>query len=149
MNQIADAFYSVGAQFSSLTSYTSNMSNADFVNVIYKNALGRKDAADAGGLVYWTSKLTDGSASRGALVPSVMDAAHTDKSDATFGCVADLLDNKIVVGKTVAINYRVNYNNNSDAVTNGMAIAAALTPVGTTDAILVVGVNLADMRLGC
>ena len=124
------------------------MSNADFVNVIYKNVLGRKDGADAGGLAYWTGKLTDGSASRGALVSSVLDAAHTYKGDATFGYVADLLDNKIAVGKTVAINYGVNYHNTSDAVTNGMAIAAAVTPVNTTDAILLVGVNPADMQLG-
>ena len=144
--QQADAFYSLGVQFSNLTGYTSTMSNADFVNVIYKNALGRKDGA--GGLAYWTGKLTDGSASRGALVSSVMDAAHTYKGDATFGYVADLLDNKIVVGKTVAINYGVNYNNISDAVTNGMAIAAAVTPVSITDAILLVGVNPSDMQLG-
>ena len=52
IDQIADAFYSEGVQFSNLTGYTSTMSNADFVNVIYKNALGRKDGADAGGLTY-------------------------------------------------------------------------------------------------
>ena len=86
------------------------MSNADFVNVIYKNALGRKDGADASGLAYWTGKLTDGSASRGALVSSVLDAAHTYKGDDTFGYVADLLDNKIAVGKTVAINYGMEIN---------------------------------------
>ena len=62
--------------------------------------------------------------------------------------MADLLDNKIAVGKTVAINYGVNYNNTSDAITNGMAIAAAVTPVNTIDAILLVGVNPADMQLG-
>ena len=77
-----------------------------------------------------------------------MDAAHTYKGDATFGHVADLLGNKIVVGKTVAINYGVNYHNTSDAVTNGKAIAAAVTPVKTTDAIFLVGVNPADMQLG-
>jgi methionine-rich copper-binding protein CopC len=148
INQIADAFYSAGSQFSSLTGYTSTMSNADFVNVIYKNALGRKDGADAGGLAYWTSKLSDGSASRGSLVSSVLDAAHTYKGNATFGYVADLLDNKIAVGKTVAINYGVNYNYTSDAVTNGMAIAAAVTSVSTANAILLVGVNPADIQLG-
>ena len=48
----------------------------------------------------------------------------------------------------MAINYGVNYNYTSDAVTNGKAIAAAVTPVKTTDAIFLVGVNPADMQLG-
>ena len=82
------------------------------------------------------------------MVSSVLDAAHTYKGDATFGYVADLLDNKIVAGKTVVINYGVNYNNTSDAVTNGLAITAAVTPVSIRDEILLVGVNPSNMQPG-
>ena len=76
------------------------MINADFVTVVYKNVLGRPDGADAEGLAYWSGKSADGIASRGALVSTILDSAHTYKGDASFGFVADLLDNKITVAKT-------------------------------------------------
>jgi hypothetical protein len=41
INQIAEAFYNAGAQYSSLTEFSATMSNSDFVNVIYQNVLGR------------------------------------------------------------------------------------------------------------
>lgn len=147
INQIADAFYSAGVQYSSLTGFTDTMSNIEFVNVIYKNVLGRKDGADADGLAYWTGKLLDGSASRGSLVSTILDSAHTYKGDSSFGYVADLLDNKIAVTRTVAIDYGLNYNNATEAVSNGMAIAAAVTPTDTAAAIALVGVNALDVQL--
>lgn len=147
ISQIADTFYNAGVQFSSLTGFTATMSNADFVNVIYKNVLGRKDGADAGGLAYWTGKLADGSATRGDLVSTILDSAHTYKGDATYGYVADLLDNKILVAKTFAIDLGLNYNSSNDSITNGMAIAAAVTPTSTAAAISLIGVNIADVQL--
>ena len=147
INQIADSFYNAGVQFSSLTGFTATMSNADFVNVIYRNVLGRKDGADAGGLAYWTGKLADGSATRGALVSTILDSAHTYKGDATYGYVADLLDNKILVAKTFAIDLGLNYNSSNDSITNGMAIAAAVTPTSTAAAISLIGVSAADVQL--
>ncbi len=147
VDQIAESFYSAGVQFSSLTGFSSTMGNAAFVNVVYKNVLGRPDGADAQGLAYWSGKLADGSASRGALVSTILDSAHTFKGNASFGYVADLLDNKIAVAKTVAIDYGLNYNSADAAVSNGMAIAAAVTPVSIASAIALVGVNGFDLQL--
>ena len=147
VDQIAESFYSAGVQFSSLTGFSSTMSNAAFVNVVYKNVLGRADGADAQGLAYWSGKLADGSASRGALVSTILDSAHTFKGDASFGYVADLLDNKNTVAKTVAIDYGLNYNSADEAVSNGMAIAAAVTPTSIASAIALVGVNGFDLHL--
>lgn len=147
ISQIADTFYNAGVQYSSLTGFTATMSNADFVNIIYKNVLGRKDGADAGGLAYWTGKLADGSATRGALVSTILDSAHSYKGDATYGYVADLLDNKNLVAKTFAIDLGLNYNTSDASITNGMAIAAAVTPTSTAAAISLIGVNIADVQL--
>jgi Ca2+-binding RTX toxin-like protein len=47
INQVAESFYNAGVNYSSLTGFSSTMTNADFINVIYKNVLGRKDGADA------------------------------------------------------------------------------------------------------
>jgi Domain of unknown function (DUF4214)/FG-GAP-like repeat/RTX calcium-binding nonapeptide repeat (4 copies) len=148
INQIADTFYEAGVQYSSLTGFTSAMSNADFINVVYRNVLGRKDGADAEGLMYWTGKLASGSATRGSLVSSILDSAHTFKGDATYGSVADLLDNKIKVAKTFAVDWGLNYNTPSESIINGMAIAAAITPSSTAAAINLIGINSADLNLG-
>ena len=147
VNQIAESFYSAGVQFSSLTGFSSTMGNAAFVNVVYKNVLGRPDGADAQGLAYWSGKLADQSETRGTLVSTILDSAHTYKGDASFGYVADLLDNKITVAKTVAIDYGLNYNSADVAVSNGMAIAAAVTPGSIAAAIALVGVNGLDLQL--
>ena len=147
VNQIAESFYSAGVQFSSLTGFSSTMGNAAFINVVYKNVLGRPDGADAEGLAYWSGKLADQSETRGTLVSTILDSAHTYKGDASFGYVADLLDNKITVAKTVAIDYGLNYNSPDVAVSNGMAIAAAVTPSSIAAAIALVGVNGLDLQL--
>nr|WP_315486793.1 DUF4214 domain-containing protein [uncultured Undibacterium sp.] len=141
INQIADAFYGAGVQFSSLTGFSSSMTNTDFVNVIYKNALGRKDGADSEGLAYWTGALADGSATRGSLVSAILTAAHSYKGDAKLGWVADLLDNKLAVSKTFAIDFGLGYVNAADAVSNGMAIVGAITPSNISDAIKLIGVT--------
>ena len=146
--QIAESFYSAGVQFSNLTGFSSTMSNTAFVNVVYKNVLGRADGGDAQGVAYWSGKLADGSASRGALVSTILDSAHTYKGDASFGYVADLLDNKIAVAKTIAIDYGLNYNSADEAVSSGMAIASAVTPTSIAPAIALIGVNGFDLHLG-
>jgi serralysin len=147
INQIAETFYNAGVQFSSLTGFSSTMSNADFVNVIYKNVLGRKDGADAEGLAYWTGELSAGKATRGSLVSTILGSAHTFKGSKDFGYVADLLDNKNLVAKTFAIDMGLSYNTSSDSITNGMAIAAAVTPTSTAAAISLIGVSAADVQL--
>ena len=139
-NQIAESFYNAGVAFSQLTGFSSTMSNADFINVIYKNVLGRKEGADAGGLSFWDASLQSGKASRGSLVSDILNSAHTFKGDTTWGWVADLLDNKIAVATLFSINMGLNYNTSEASIQQGMAIASAITPTDKLAAIALIGV---------
>ena len=146
-NQVAEAFYNAGVNYSSLTGFSSTMKNADFINVIYKNVLGRKDGADAGGLSFWEGEITSGRATRGTLVTNILDSAHTFKGNATWGWVADLLDNKITVAKKFSIDMGLNYNTPEESITKGMAIASAITPTDTSAAVTLIGVAEANFYL--
>jgi hypothetical protein len=148
INQIAETFYNAGVQYSSLTGFSASMSNTAFIDVIYKNVLGRAEGADAGGLAYWNAKLVDGSATRGSLVSTILDSAHTFKGNKDYGYVADLLDNKIAVAQKFAIDWGLSYNTANDSITNGMAIAAAITPTSTAAAISLIGVDPSALHLG-
>ena len=139
-NQIAESFYNAGVAYSQLTGFSSTMSNADFINVIYKNVLGRKEGADAGGLSFWEASLQSGKASRGSLVSDILNSAHTFKGNATWGWVADLLDNKIAVATQFSIDMGLNYNTPEASIQQGMAIASAITPTDTLAAIALIGV---------
>jgi len=147
INQISEAFFNVGASsaFSSLTGFSTSMSNADFLNVFYKNVLGRPEGADAGGLTYWNGKLADGSSTRSSLVNDILDSAHTFKGNPTWGWVADLMDNKIAVANTIAVEWGLTYN--TDAYARGVAIAKAITPTNTSIALELVGVTAADLNI--
>jgi len=147
INQIAESFYSAGVQYSNLTGFSTSMTNADFVNVVYKNVLGRADGADPEGLAYWTGALDSGGASRGSLVSTILDSAHTFKGDLTWGWVADLLDNKIAVASKFAVEWGLNYNTPEQSIANGMAVAAAITPDSVDAAIGLIGVTDADIDL--
>jgi hypothetical protein len=147
INQIADSFYDAGIQFSELTGFSAKMTDTDFINTIYRNTLERSTGADEAGLAYWKAELVSGRASHGSLVSSILTAAHGFKGDATWGFVADLLDNKIAVGKTIAIDFGLNYNNDNDSIVKGMQIAAAVTSTSTEAALSLVGINSADLSL--
>ncbi|ROZ75278.1 DUF4214 domain-containing protein [Ramlibacter sp. WS9] len=140
LDQIGEAFYSSAVAFSGLTGYSSSMSNGDFVTLVYRNVLGRSEP-DAGGLAYWSDELATGHSSRGTLVANILGSAHTFKGDATYGYVADLLDNKVAVGKLFSIAQGLVYNTGADSITHGMEIAAAITPASTAQAIALIGVN--------
>ena len=146
VNQIAEAFYSAGVQYSSLTGFSSSMTNGDFVDVVYRNVLGRADGADAEGLAYWSGKLADGSASHGSLVSTILDSAHTFKGNATWGWVADLLDNKAIVADKFAVDWGLNYNTSEESISNGMAIAHAVTSSSTDAAIALILKNSVRAR---
>ena len=146
-NQIAESFYNAGVAYSQLTGFSSTMSNADFINVIYKNVLGRKNGTDVGGLLHWEGALLRGEASRPSLVSQILSSAHTYKGDTTWGWVADLLDNKITVAKKFSIDMGLNYNTPEESITNGMAIASAITPTDTTAAVTLIGVLEANLIL--
>jgi hypothetical protein len=124
------------------------MTNTDFVNVVYRNVLGRQGGADAEGLAYWTGELTNGRATRGTLVNSILESAHTFKGNATYGYVADLLDNKIAVAKQVAVDWGINYTSAEASVYNGMAISKAVTDTDTSAAIALVGIPIGAISLG-
>jgi serralysin len=147
INQISEAFYNIGASptYSSLTGFSTSMSNNDFLNVFYKNVLGRPEGVDAGGLAYWNGKLADGSSTRSSLANDILESAHTFKGNSTWGWVADLLDNKIAVANTIAVQWGLTYN--TDAYARGVAIAAAITPTDTTVALALVGVSAADLNI--
>ena len=140
IDTITQAFYSAGVQYAALTGFSATMTNADFVNVVYRNVLGRTGGADAGGLAYWSGELESGRASRGSLVSTILDSAHTFKGDATWGWVANLLDNKFAVARQVAVDWGLNYLTPDASVSNGMAIAKAVTPTDISAAIALVGI---------
>jgi len=141
LNQISESFYNVGAssEYALKTGFSSTMTDADFIHVFYKNVLGRADGADAGGLAYWNSKLADGTSTRWSLAQDILNSAHTFKEDATWHHVADLLDYKVSVGKTFAVDHGLTYVD--DIYTKCQNIAAAVTSTGTTDAIQLIGVT--------
>lgn len=139
LKSIADSFYGAGIANAATTGYTANMTNADFINIVYKNVLGRADGADADGLNYWTGKLLDGTATRGSLVIDILASAHTYKGDKTYGYVADLLDNKSTVSKSVAVDAGINFN--TDPITKGILVAAAITSTDMNAARSVIGLN--------
>ena len=78
---------------------------------------------------------------------SILDSAHTFKGRPDFGWVADLLDNKYVVGKRFAIDFGLSFNTPEESISKGMQIAAAVTSTDTSVAIGLIGVNSADLQL--
>ena len=145
ITQIGESFYAAAVQYASLTGYSTSMTNADFVRVVYKNVLGRagENAPADADVDYWAGKLADGSATRGSLVGTMLDSAHSFKGNASWGWVADLLDNKVMVANYFAVDNALNYNSVEDSISKGMALAAAITPTDTAAAIQLIGVPAA------
>jgi serralysin len=141
MTDIAQSFYNAGVQYSSVTGFSSDMKDEDFIHVFYKNVLGRAEGADADGLSYWNSKLVDGSSTRWSLAQDILASAHTFKGDATWGQVADLLDNKVTVGTYHAVTAGIDYLTSAETLSQGVAIAAKVTATGTTEAITLIGLS--------
>jgi len=111
------------------------MSHADFVRVIYANALGRSgvSAPPEADVDYWAGHLAQGTSTRGTLISTMLISAHSFKGDATWGWVPDLLDHKIAVATYFAITQGLNYNTPEESIVKGMAIAGAVKPDGTPD----------------
>lgn len=140
LEQVANSFYEAGIAFSKLTGFTANASDADFINTIYHNVLGRSNGADAGGLEYWGRELSTGHATRGSLVLAILTAAHSFKGDLNFGGVADLLDNRYEVAKRVAVEWGIGYNTQEANITKSMATLALVTSTDITHALEIIGV---------
>ncbi|HYD94724.1 MAG TPA: DUF4214 domain-containing protein [Noviherbaspirillum sp.] len=129
IEQMAESFYTAALQYSSLTGYSPTMGNADFVRLIYKNVLGRSGATappDAD-VTYWSGRMGKAGVSRGQLVGTMLDSAHTFAGDATWGWVPQLLDNKVAVAEFFAIQQGINYNTPAESIAKTMAIAGAVT----------------------
>ncbi|TXI96332.1 MAG: DUF4214 domain-containing protein [Burkholderiaceae bacterium] len=143
IDKIADSFYAAAVQFSSLTGYSSSLSNDEFVRLIYKNVLGRSGstAPPDVDVQYWSKGLNDGSISKGKLVSSILAAAHSFKGDKTFGWVPDLLDNKILIANYFSVQNGLNFNSDAESITNGMAIAAAITSTDVSAALKLIGIS--------
>lgn len=144
--QVADCFYDAALHFSSLTGYSTSMTNEDFVKVIYKNVLGRP-SVDAEGLAYWSGALAQGSETRGSLLEAILDSAHTFEGHAQYGWVADLLANKFEVGKLFAVDMGLTFNTSEASISRGMEIAAAVTPTDTFAAVQLIGVAAYDLSI--
>jgi hypothetical protein len=149
LTSIADGFYSAAVQYSDLTHYSAGMSQADFVKVIYANVLGRSGATAPPDtdVNHWAGLLASGVETHGSLVEMMLGSASTFKGDATWGWVADLLDNKAAVADWLAVREGISYNDPQASITNGMAIAAAVTPTDTHAAMLIANVGDATFSL--
>ena len=76
------------------------------------------------------------------MVTDILKSAHTFKGDATWGWVANLLDNKIEVAKKFSIDLGLNFNTPEESIKQGMLIASAITPSDTKTALGLVSAPL-------
>ncbi|MBC3874039.1 DUF4214 domain-containing protein [Undibacterium flavidum] len=150
IKEIADIFYGAAILYSEQTGYTAQMSNADFVKIIYKNVLGRSGptAPPEEDVAYWAGELNTGKTSKGGLILTILDVAHQFTNHPQFGWVPQLLDNKYTVAADFAITQGLTYVSGQESIIKTMAIANAVTPTNITvakDLFKVVGFA-ADMR---
>lgn len=138
--QIGNSFYEAAIFYSAQTGYSANMAPEAFVHLVYKNALGRSDGADAGGLNYWVTQLNNKTETPGTLVKTILGTAHNFKGDATWGWVADLLDNKTKVAQTFAVDWGLNFLTPEASITQGMNIAKLITPTDIQVALQTIGI---------
>lgn len=84
-----------------------------------------------------------GRTTRASLAQDILYAAHGFKGDASDGYVANLLDNKYDVAKTIAIDWGITYV--TDAYQHGVDIAQRVTATSTAAAISLVGLVASDL----
>jgi carboxyl-terminal processing protease len=137
LTQIGQSFLDAALIYPDETGYSKDMSNTAFINIVYKNVLGR--IPDADGFNYWTSRLN--SVGKVMTVQEMLQAAHGSSSNPTFGWVATYLDNKIYVGRHFAVEQGITPL--VQPVSKGMAIAAAVTKTDVNAAM-----SLMDAILG-
>jgi len=140
IKQIADSFYDAGVQYSTVTGYSSTMTNDAFIAIVYKNVLNRP-TVDTAGLDYWLNQLATGGKSRGEMVSDLITAAHGYANDATWNWVDKLLNNKATVADKFAVSWGMGYTTPDESITKGMDIINAVTDTDTSAAINLVGVN--------
>ncbi len=143
ISQIADSFYQAGIQTSTYTGYTKDMSDADFVRLIYKNVLGRTGptAPTDGEVAYWVSDLQSGRQTKSSVVSTMLTSARTFANDPQFGWVTRLLNNKIEVGRYVALQQSISFIDAGNNILRGMQIATAVTADDSAKAKSLLGVD--------
>jgi cyclophilin family peptidyl-prolyl cis-trans isomerase len=141
IDTLAANFYSTALQFPTETGYTAQMSNSDFVKTIYINVFGRIGvyAPTDAEVSYWVG-VGEGK-SKGFLVVTMLNAAHAYINNATWSWVPKLLDNKVIVGNYFAIQQGLNFNSDSESISQGMAIAAKVTSTDIAAAKALIGVT--------
>ncbi|WMW79137.1 YHYH protein [Undibacterium cyanobacteriorum] len=144
--QIADSFYSAGKLYPDLTGYSDKMSNADFVTILYKNVLGRSgsSAPSAAEVNYWVNDIESGRQSRSTVVIAMLYSARVLADDPVVGWVTRLLNNKISVGRYLAIEQGLSFLNDADNITKSIAIAALIDANDTDQALA--GLATADQQ---
>ncbi|MFZ6818775.1 DUF4214 domain-containing protein [Undibacterium sp. Ji22W] len=145
VDALSNSFYAAAIEYSSVTGYSSSMSNADFVRIIYKNVLGRTGttAPPDADVNYWAAQLTSGASTKGNLVATMLNSAHTFTGDPTWGWVPQLLDNKVSVGTFFAIEQGLNYNTPQDSIEKTVAIVSKIT--ATNIAAAKTAINILDL----
>jgi hypothetical protein len=145
LDQMADNFYVAAIGYTSLTGYSATMSNADFVRIIYKNVLGRTGtyAPPDADVQYWANLLASGAVSKGQLLSTMLQSAHSFSGSALWGWVPQLLDDKVSVATIFAIKQGLNYNTPEESISKGMDIAATVAARGVNAAVSLM--NLSDL----
>jgi Ca2+-binding RTX toxin-like protein len=148
---ISNNFYAVGASndYAALTGFRADMGDQDFINLFYRNVLGRSEGADPGGLAYWQGKLSRGEVTRGKLAEQIISAAYEYRADPTLSGVVQLLENKVSVARKVAMEWGLNYNaDGATAYAQSQQVAKAISADSTESALALIGVTSADLSLG-
>lgn len=141
VSQIADSFYAAGLLYPDLTGYTANMSNADFVKILYKNVLGRTgtSAPTDTEVNYWSNDIASGNQTRSSVVIAMLVSARSLANDPNVGWVTRLLNNKISVGRYISIEQGLSYLNVADNISKSISIASLVTAEDTDQAIATLG----------
>ncbi len=145
--QIADQFYQAGRLYPELTGYSAEMSDVDFVRIVYRNVLGRTDATapNDSELNYWANELKSGHFSRATLINAMLVSARSFANDVSYGWVTALLNHKLSVGRRLAVEQGISYLNANENIQRGMAIVAAITDQDVSAAYALAG--MADTQL--
>lgn len=148
IESIAQIFYQAAQDNSAITGYSANMTNADFVRLIYKNVLARTgDLVAQADVDYWVNELSSGRATRGALVKAMLDASHGLKASTQWGWMSDLLDNKYQLGRFIAVEQGISYRTTEQAYQQGTALLALVTPTSIEAAVKQSGLGSDQLNL--
>ncbi|HSV46886.1 MAG TPA: hypothetical protein VLJ58_13950 [Ramlibacter sp.] len=140
---VANQFYDAGLQFEV---FSATMTPEQFVATAYANVLSRPTdsptAPTASEIGHWTARLASGADTKGTMILTMITDVHAwFENHPVYGFVAALLNNKAFVSNYYAVEQGLGMNVQAENVSFGAAIAAAVTPNSTSDAIQLIGVD--------